>query len=726
MTTDWAKLKVVDLKAELKRRGLANVGRKDELVQRLRDADEEATVDADAEVDAEKPEPSPAPEDPTAGESPADQPAEPVVQSPKEPEPVAAHDHPIDAPGRTPPKANDATTEENGPTKTETTRPVLTSHSETEGNGSLPSLAPAELIQDAQKRKRRSKSPSPSPAAASKRARLSDGAAVEKHDVVKSDARATSRSENLEPEIPGMSTEDEQVDYGGDTPPHATDRAATPQAHHGPAREAFLPGAPSGAVSAAKPEQEDDVMTGYDNVEPSIHPPTPALYIKNFMRPLRTAEVEEHLKDLATSNGRHGRDDVVVDFYLDQIRTHAFVEFRSTSIAVEVRAALHNKVWPDERNRKALWVDFLPADKVRAFVDQEELAETGRRNSSNRFDLVYSRVGDRVEVSLENTNADSTRPAQASSRPVVAPPASNAAPAAYADVPSGPSRPPPGLEGAPSGPKGFVHPSRQGLIPKLGRQEPPTVPSQAPNPSRGPAFGRAPDGRPDGRAGPGGLPGRVTRAGPPLAYGAVPEELAHRRLDNLQTYIAKNPPRDMGRESNRYTFQDASFVDRGREIFEGIRPPHREKQKQERERREREERERGQDRRTGVPASYRDSDRDRYGGRGGGGGGRSERDGQHYRDDDADKYGARENRDNRNDNRNDSRNDSRNDYRSDYRDDYRDDYRGNYRGDNRDNRRGGYRGGFRDDYRDSYDQAAQRRPRGGRSERDRQNYGGRW
>jgi len=664
MATDWAKLKVVDLKAELKRRGLPNLGRKEELVQRLRDNEEGTVEDNETgnDVGAKETAPLLAPEEPTAEDS---------VQPLGEQDVAAINNH-SEVDGKLGPTANDAAvdaplaTNEDGPIPIETDltqTPTPVSHAENDSNSNLRSLAPSEPTQDIQKRKRRSKSPSPSPDLIRKRARISDQSAAGDQDTLMSNSEYSAQtvaSKNHQNHKPGVPTPtnppfdtttavEKQVDEG-DTLPNTTHNA-TFQAHPDPAQEQLQSEVPSAARSThnhGKEEGDDDVNMADNGVEPAIHPPTPALYIKNFMRPLRAVEVEEHLIALATSNGRHRPDEVIVEFFLDQIRTHAFVEFQSTAIAVEVRASLHNKVWPEERNRKALWVDFLPADKVRAFKDQEELAETGRRNSTNRWDIVYDRIGDRIEVSLQSASPDSTRHTQPP-RPTTVPATFNPTSAAHTDirpgVPTGPSRQLSDLNGAPSGPKGFVHPSRLGQLPNANQQDPTMAPSRDSHASRPASFGQAHNNR----SAPSDMAGRVTRAGPPLAYNEVPDELAYRRLDNLQTYISKNRPRDMGRESNRYTFESgASFVDRGKEVFEGIRPPHRERQKRDRERREREERERGPDRRgtggAGGPASYRDSDRDRVGGTG-----RFERGGNSYRDDyrrdGADTYRGYENRD---------------------------------------------------------------------------------
>ncbi|KAK3390993.1 hypothetical protein B0H63DRAFT_557864 [Podospora didyma] len=292
-----------------------------------------------------------------------------------------------------------------------------------------------------------------------------------------------------------------------------------------------------------RPKQETERGTGqsqtlddpmdYDtgDVAPAEHPATCALYIKNFMRPLKEQVVRDYLVDLATPRGAAPNPDILVDFYLNTIRTHAFVQFTSVSQASRVRVSLHNNVWPNERNRKELWVDFMPPEMVREWADKEQ--SEGGRGKISRWEVRYEHDDqDRVIARLVNAEVEPHRP--------VARPQPSAAP-----IPTGPARQFPGITGAPLGPRGRG----------VNYRPPSFLPT--------PGF-------------------EATRTFPHIEYKPVSEELAQRRLTNMRSHYTRDKYRNLGREDeiNRYTFeQHDTFVDRGKEVFVGIRPPHRERER---------------------------------------------------------------------------------------------------------------------------------------------------
>ncbi|KHN98012.1 SAP domain-containing protein [Metarhizium album ARSEF 1941] len=509
---DWAKLKVVDLKAELKRRGLPQGGLKVELVARLEEADQEAT-----EAEPE-PEPEPEPEShadeqmndetpqfeseslhPVNGDSTSQtQDVQGVQEQTKDGQVVTQDAREIE-PEQTPPRHLPATTQE--PTHAAVPEVVVSTpahQEESQPEPSPPSRDPRpadgdapfmgeQLVQDstveapaeALKRKRRSASPTPKEEEVSrKRARA--------------DAALASRSHQL---------------------------------NHFP------------------PEAHDAPEVDYDrHVEPSVHPATSALCINNLMRPLRPADLRAHIVTLATAPGTSPADKIVTKFYLDFIRTHAFVALDSVSAASRVRQLLHGRVWPNESNRKALSIDFIPPEKMDSWIDMEE---SGGRRPSHRWEVVYAPASDgsTVEASLVSNSLSSSNNRAPPPPPPPTKPSSIAAPA------------PDSINSAPLGPRGAFTDSA-----------PPTGPrgSRRPQPPPAPY-------RPTGEA-------RFTRARPSVAYHLVPEHLARRRVENMRAFYTRELNRDLGREFNRYSFEDSdSFVDRGREIFEGIRPPHRER-----------------------------------------------------------------------------------------------------------------------------------------------------
>ncbi|EOO01538.1 putative sap domain-containing protein [Phaeoacremonium minimum UCRPA7] len=559
MATDWTKLKVVDLKAELKRRGLPQNGLKQELIARLNasdtetpTSDEQSIADPSASASAE---PTPVAEEITArtdtistsqapaGVQVAEGPSAPTP--PPEPKTILSQETPrVEEVINVPAAGSNAQEEADAPSRQET-----------------PGAITSEIIQDAQKRKRRSSTPTPS----AKRVRPADEQESSlgpnlprdispthkngvKQDVVNEPIVAN--NEAAIPELSQSITEDRGERSSGRSPSRDRDLVLSTGEEAYRARLALseardlgpqnFGGAYTNLAADERSEQTaytepvDDKM-----IEPSIHPATTSLYIKNFMRPLRAPMVQDYLIELATPPGKSPNPSVVLDFYLDQVRTHAFVQFQNIASAARVRTALHDQIWPDERNRKALWVDFIPPEKVREWSEEER---SGGRGNSARWEVIYDQDEDGVVARLEEVGSD-------------AKPRAPAIPVAPKQAPtlSGPDRLYPGIEAAPRGPRNLGGPrSGPGL---LGRSDPNTL---------------------------------RTQSNPPLSYQPVSEELARRRIDNIHSFISKHAGRNPGGEMNRYTFENSeSFVDRGKEVFIGIRPPHRERERRERGRRDR-------------------------------------------------------------------------------------------------------------------------------------------
>ncbi|KAK1074549.1 hypothetical protein LTR33_009744 [Friedmanniomyces endolithicus] len=133
-----------------------------------------------------------------------------------------------------------------------------------------------------------------------------------------------------------------------------------------------------------------DASFAQDSPAGAIHPATRALYIRDLIRPLQPAQLRDHLIALA---GPDSTDSSIEHFHLDVLRTHAFAVFSTLKAATRVRAALHGTVFPDEPARKALWVDFVPEEKVAEWIEVEASAGTSRRDA-RKWEVVYEGSGE--------------------------------------------------------------------------------------------------------------------------------------------------------------------------------------------------------------------------------------------------------------------------------------------------------------------------------------------
>jgi SAP domain len=591
--TDWSKLKVVDLKVELKRRGLVQGGIKADMVARLV-AFEAQEAEAEAEATASPPDPSdPTDEDkefaPGVAEPELAPAAEQSAASGDRVSPSPTNGHVIpkilpEAVGDANPNPEPTSVDSDLPNHADPTPTKLLpidSNSNDVEKESLPNptVQDDQVAQDSQKRKRLSASPLASPERmTNKRARKED-------------------SEGPRSNMEGIlveTKEEKPIPEGIQALPVREPPVLSANGHEQLASEESYDSTSKRAQADDMPYQSRHVSDEhhsvddrrYDSsameyeraVEPSLHPATSALYIRDFMRPLRPDMVREHLLNLATPPSKAVNPDDILDFYLDQIRTHAFVVFNTLSAAARVRTALHNTVWPDEANRKKLWVDFVPSERVSEWIRIEQTQGGGRGSTGARWEVIYDRDEDgNITVDLDSAGGGRV------SRPAIIPPADTSrAPMPVTSsnhIPLGP-RAQRGLDGVPVGPRGS-YAIRMGLPGTASR-----------------ASGTV----------------HTTIAGPPITYQMVPDDLVERRLANIRSYETKDPPRDLGTEKNRYYFEDGDkFVDRGKEVFEGIRPPHREAEVQERRRQAA----------TGAPSGRRPDynsapPRRRYGGGGGG------------------------------------------------------------------------------------------------------------
>jgi hypothetical protein len=128
--------------------------------------------------------------------------------------------------------------------------------------------------------------------------------------------------------------------------------------------------------------QDDEATLSVKDVgksKASHHPPTPAIYIGNLSRPLAVPSFKAHISNLSG---------VAPEFiYLSGLRTHCFVIFSSVEISRKVREALNGAKYPaNDDTRDPLYVDYLPVDVARSWVEEEE----ARNNPMERWVVEYS------------------------------------------------------------------------------------------------------------------------------------------------------------------------------------------------------------------------------------------------------------------------------------------------------------------------------------------------
>ncbi|KAL2802225.1 hypothetical protein BJX63DRAFT_415664 [Aspergillus granulosus] len=579
--TDYSSWKVTDLKAELKRRGIPQTGLrvKQQIIDRLVEEDSkglgesgnEASAAAEQQteesqtVELEEPptaataenepaqdasqndEPEALPEPKIADEKPAENTSQiPVVQD-------EATDHPAQSPPRTPREETQEVQDKDTDTRAEakasevesvqpveqapgdvaqpetsvaeadvvveTAEKAALSGVQTSGiNTAISTPLPAEeVIEDVKKRKRRSQSPAPNlEAVANKRTKVLGEESPQKllAEVKKPGPDDTSMTDDAlitqEVSQPALNAKDVEHSH------------ESSKSHKQDMRFKGLFTA-TGSEKTRPASRPADTETEEAEVKPALHAATAALYIDGLMRPLQPAALKNHLLSVATAPGTSQNPESIVEFYLDTIKTHCFVQFVDISTASRARNALHDTVWPNERNRKTLFVDFIPEHKVQDWIQREEQAR-GRSGIPPRWEVKYDRTDQGVEAVLEEVHHK------------------NAGNQARRD----------------SAQKEFAHLPPRG--PRAEMQNQDRRPSGPTQPSRGSQPGQ------------GFKPldelFKSTAAKPKLYYLPVSRDIADRRLDKFDDLLRKGSyPRRGGDETRRITFEEGDqFVDIGPEF----------------------------------------------------------------------------------------------------------------------------------------------------------------
>ncbi|KAL2043948.1 hypothetical protein N7G274_003468 [Stereocaulon virgatum] len=421
------------------------------------------------------------------------------------------------------------------------------------------SVTGEEMLEDSRKRKRRSQSPPPSSLDTQQRLKVKRARPhVElPEDSAMSDAAPAAKSDHspLPNFVPTLSTqaqinghaqsaEEIRLDEGIDPP--STDRATVEDntlSQNGAAEieEVLAPEetmatskvfkstespikpspsdtrfrnlftAPSKTDSSAQKSPYTDAKDRI--IGPALHPATSALYIRELMRPLKPENVKDHFAALATPSDTPIDASIITEFFLDSIRTHCLVGFASISAASRVRSGLHDRIWPNERDRRPLFVDFIPEEKLKQWIDVEQNTPSGRGQPSKRWEVVYEDEEGKIKAYLQEVGMGSG--------------GIRAAKPAKADAGLG-------VQGAPSGP----------------RIKDPDLHLVQPRADNGKGFQALDDLF------------RSTTAKPKLYFQPVPKARVNQRLDKLAA------GRGGGRsdEMRRFSFQDEIIVDKGPEF----------------------------------------------------------------------------------------------------------------------------------------------------------------
>lgn len=406
------------------------------------------------------------------------------------------------------------------------------------------SVTASELLEDSRKRKRRSKSPAPlTQEIAQKRAKMEgsrsdvklpedlseeeqDVETEKSKDTIMADATLTqppkpveSASDDTPRDAKHKSTAadftapNDQIDKSESVPSDrlVSEKLKEPQPEHSPSDARFKNLFTGTSRKDASPVRQVPYSDEEDRVVgPALHPATSALYIRNFMRPLQPGNLRDHLVALAKPSGASANEESITEFFLDNIRTHCLVRFVNTSAASRVRSNLHSRVWPDERARRPLWVDFVPEEKLQKWIEVERRAPVGRGQPAKRWEVVYEDEGDGMKAYLQEAGSN-PNPSRGEGGQ--------------------------GVQGAPSGPRSREVEPRASLSGETSK------------PDSGRGFQALDDLF------------KSTVAKPKLYYLPVNKATVDRRLKKLDAGRGGG----RGNEMRRYTFEDGIIVDRGPE-----------------------------------------------------------------------------------------------------------------------------------------------------------------
>jgi len=298
----------------------------------------------------------------------------------------------------------------------------------------LPSKEPVEeqptiattIPDDSKKRKRRSATPPVSRDSISKKLKETNDEVVHVEEVmrdapvpvepIRADDESTARVLPMAStdDVMNISSQNDTVMNDAEPAHRAARRPSSPRQVRGSPndrRYTDLLQPPADAPVVPQPLEDVEMET---LISPAIHHATSALYIRNLIRPINPAGLREHLVQSAAppSSSSLSPFDPIQNFHVDALRTHALIHFSTVTTASRVRNALHNRVWPPEPTRKALWIDFIPSDKVDEWISTEVSTSGSRPSQAKRWEVVYH-TSDDGEAVAELVEASATTTALA-------------------------------------------------------------------------------------------------------------------------------------------------------------------------------------------------------------------------------------------------------------------------------------------------------------------------
>eukprot|EP00276_Gloeochaete_wittrockiana_P020676 CAMPEP_0184335530 /NCGR_PEP_ID=MMETSP1089-20130417/4087_1 /TAXON_ID=38269 ORGANISM="Gloeochaete wittrockiana, Strain SAG46.84" /NCGR_SAMPLE_ID=MMETSP1089 /ASSEMBLY_ACC=CAM_ASM_000445 /LENGTH=630 /DNA_ID=CAMNT_0026660239 /DNA_START=36 /DNA_END=1928 /DNA_ORIENTATION=+ len=162
----------------------------------------------------------------------------------------------------------------------------------------------------------------------------------------------------------------------------------------------------------------------------SRKPPTAAIVIRNFVRPFTLPAVHELL-------AQYGK---VVSFWMDKIKTHAYIVYESIEQSTAARQALHNLKWPPNSvSSKPLSAEFVSVEEARSVLEKPGADQHGAVGAAIKQAHIQAQQMQQAEKQLQQAFAQVARQLPDRTATHAPPPSRRSA----ATLPPAPIAPPP-------------------------------------------------------------------------------------------------------------------------------------------------------------------------------------------------------------------------------------------------------------------------------------------